>query len=966
MWKEIKLRRILLLGMVVITFCLVWTARWYFHFTNYTGLVVFPSLQVVRILPDGPAKESGIQAGDRIQTIDECPIRNFSDYFKVLKDRSLTDKRIPVEIDRNGERMVFHIHFVSYPVFHLSLFGPGCGLLLLVFGLYVYFRSPDQKVSDLYLILNTCLFTLLALSNHILKQATAPMIILLWGAALIIVVPVNLHFYLLFPEPKDLIRKHPGVPAFLYLIPAVFLGWLIRSVWLLEVSLKGGADSSQAFIGVRNLFVGYFFVSLVSCAAFVASLVHSFFAADSPVRRRQVQVVLIGAMTTFLLALPVTYMLMVFLTDPVRVAQWPAWAYSVLYGVIVFTTVILPFSMAVAILRYRLWDLDTAINKSLIYMGVTVSLIALYFFILGLTGWIFGRLVRPTSQLALLVFTLTVAAVAEPLRRQVKRVVDRTFNREAYEYRRTLRAFSRELVSIHRLEEIARGLCQTVSDTLGASNVAAVLGADTGMDSRPVAFGAGFGEEEEGAVLSGARILTGIVKIHPASFAPRDFLVRSDLSREQRAWLESVQLLGVCLVVPIHKQMQCLGWISLREKQSETLYSGQDRELLETMADQAAVAVANARAFETIEKLNQELREKIGKVEEQQAEILVLQERLLGENRYLKEQIKGEYDFTEIVGAKHGLRGVMNVVERGAGSDATVLIYGETGTGKELIARAIHFNSDRKAEPFIQVNCAALAMGVLQSELFGHEKGAFTGAHERRVGRFELAEGGSIFLDEIGEIPAATQISLLRVLQEREFERVGGSRTLRANVRVIAATNRNLEEAVNQGFFRLDLYYRLKVITVEVPPLRERGGDIFELAMHFVDKYSRKYGKRITRVHEAVMDRFKVYPWPGNVREMENVIERSIVLCAGSTLEMEDIPMELQVLEAAARTNEGVCADPENQTVSHQAMIRELEIRKLLEALERAGGNKSQAARALGLKRSTFFNKLKKYGLLDG
>jgi len=958
--------KIALLAMVVAALCLAWAARWTYHVTNYTGLVVFPSLQVVRVLQDGPAAGSGIQPGDRVVSVDGRPLKVFSEYFRTLKDEALTGKTVELEVDRGGRSLVFPIRMVHYPLVHLSLFGPGCGMLLLAFGIYVFLRCPDQRISDLYLVLTTCLFVLLALSSHILKQASSPLILLLWGTAFLFVVPVNLHFYLLFPEPKPLVREHPRLLLLLYVVPGLFQVWLARSVWLLGASLAGGTDSVGPFLGLRNMFVAYFFVGLMSCAAFVGSLVHSFLTASTPESRRQVQVVLIGALTTFFLAIPVTYALVMFLLEPVPEILWPQWAYPLLYGLIVVTTVILPFSMAVAVLKYRLWDLDTAISRSLIYMGVTVSLIALYFVILGVTSWVLGRVMKPHSQVALLVFTLTVAAVAEPLRHLVKRLVDRTFNRDAHEYGRALRTFTRELVSLHRLEEIGRGLSQTVFKTLGASNAAVVLRGDAGRDAPPVSCAVGFQEEQEQVVLSGKGALAELAGAHRGALVPQELLRRPDLSPGARPWLEALQSLGVCLVVPFGRERQVVGWMALREKKSGVLYSGQDRQLLETMADQAAVAVNNARAFETIEQLNRELREKIGKVQEQQAEILVLQERLLGENRYLKEQIRGSYDFAEIVGAEHGLRGVMEVVERAAGTDATVLISGETGTGKELIARAIHFNSDRKAGPFIGVNCAALAEGVLQSELFGHEKGAFTGAHERRVGRFELAEGGSLFLDEIGEVSPATQVLLLRVLQERAFERVGGSRTLQADVRVIAATNRDLREEVNRGNFRMDLYYRLKVVTLDVPPLRERVEDIFGLVLHFVEKYARKYGKGITRVDEEVMERFKAYRWPGNVREMENVIERSIVLCRGEVLGPGDIPMELRVLDPSAGRagGEGAARAPAGAP-SHRQRVRDLEIENLKRALAEAGGNKSLAARALGLKRSTFFNKLKKYGLLE-
>jgi PAS domain S-box-containing protein len=260
-------------------------------------------------------------------------------------------------------------------------------------------------------------------------------------------------------------------------------------------------------------------------------------------------------------------------------------------------------------------------------------------------------------------------------------------------------------------------------------------------------------------------------------------------------------------------------------------------------------------------------------------EIKKLKDQLYEENILLKEEIDKASMFEEIVGESPALRFVLGRVAKVAPADSTVLITGETGTGKELIARAIHKRSQRASGAFVSVNCAAIPPSLIASELFGHERGAFTGALQRRLGRFELAEGGAIFLDEIGELPAETQIALLRVLQEHEFERVGGSKAIRTNVRVIAATNRDLQAAIDAGTFRSDLYYRLNVFPIEMPPLRERREDIPLLVEYFIDRYANKAGKRIRGINRATLDSLKSYAWPGNVRELQNVIERSIIVC---------------------------------------------------------------------------------------
>src|SRR6185503_18494110 len=306
-------------------------------------------------------------------------------------------------------------------------------------------------------------------------------------------------------------------------------------------------------------------------------------------------------------------------------------------------------------------------------------------------------------------------------------------------------------------------------------------------------------------------------------------------------------------------------------------YSDAHVETLKGVANQVALAVANMQSYE---------------------EIVELKSRLEKENVYLQEEIRTEHNFEEIIGNSPALLTVLRKVEQVAPTDSTVLIYGETGTGKELIARAIHDHSARKKRPLLKVNCSAISAGLVESELFGHVKGAFTGAFERHIGRFELADGGTLFLDEVGELPLETQVKLLRVLQEREFEPVGSNRSVHVDVRIIAATNRNLEESISSGKFRSDLYYRLNVIPLEVPPLRERRSDIPQLAMFFLSRCARNLGKRMEGISAATTESLIRYSWPGNVRELQNVIERGLILSQGSILELENDPMSVFASEA--------------------------------------------------------------------
>jgi len=336
------------------------------------------------------------------------------------------------------------------------------------------------------------------------------------------------------------------------------------------------------------------------------------------------------------------------------------------------------------------------------------------------------------------------------------------------------------------------------------------------------------------------------------------------------------------------------------------------------------------------------------------------QQRLTAQNVYLREEIKSVHNFEEIIGASQGLVSVLEQVKRVAPTDATTLVLGETGTGKELIARAIHSSSGRADKPFIKINCAALPSGLVESELFGHERGAFSGAIQRRVGRFELANGGTIFLDEIGEVPAEVQVKLLRVLQEREFERVGGNQTLEADVRVIAATNRDLHKAMHEGEFRQDLFYRLNVFPVTLPPLRERAGDIPLLVRFFIQKYGPRVGRRVDAVDPETMQRLIDYQWPGNIRELENIVERALILATSSVfrIESEFLPAVAPVpaSEAAAVHGPGDSAG-DLDSVQREHILETL--RQVNWVLEGERG----AARRLGMKPATLRHRMKRLGI---
>ena len=441
--------------------------------------------------------------------------------------------------------------------------------------------------------------------------------------------------------------------------------------------------------------------------------------------------------------------------------------------------------------------------------------------------------------------------------------------------------------------------------------------------------------------------------IKEESLVPVDDDVAAVVFRTGKLWCGSVQQarrlgmrdsghpeIGTVCILPLVSRGRVLGTFGVI-KYEDNAFVG-DIEFLSQIGNQVAIAVENALAF---------------------GEIRELRDQLAKEKLYLEDEIRTEMNFAQIIGNSSSLRRVLKHVETVAPTDSTVLIYGETGTGKELVARAIHDLSPRRSKPFVKLNCAAIPTGLLESELFGHEKGAFTGAIAQRIGRFEVANGGTIFLDEIGEVPLELQTKLLRVLQEREFERLGSSRTLRTDARLIAATNRDLEAMVSEQKFRSDLFFRLNVFPVHVPPLRERHGDIPLLVRHFTQQFARRMKKAIDTIPSAAMDALCRYYWPGNIRELQNVIERAVIVSTGSALRVDVSDLKLR--------NRGLSAEepssPKLTNGNLDDVLQETERQQILKALKQSNwivAGPNGAASHLGMKRSTLQQRIRKLGIV--
>ncbi|MCH8204345.1 MAG: nif-specific transcriptional activator NifA [Candidatus Hydrogenedentes bacterium] len=471
------------------------------------------------------------------------------------------------------------------------------------------------------------------------------------------------------------------------------------------------------------------------------------------------------------------------------------------------------------------------------------------------------------------------------------------------------------LKAIAKHTGMVRGTLTLVDRHTGELVIEAAHGLSSGQRDR--------GRYQLGEGVTGRVVRTGRPMAVPKVSEEPLFLNRT----KARDDLKKTEISFIC--VPIKVGNEVIGALSVDRLFDDKTTLDEDVRLLSIIASMIAQAI----------RLRQEAAED--------------QKRLLEENTRLQEQLKDRFRPANIIGRSGAMQAVFDMIAQVAPSETTVLIRGESGVGKELVAHAIHYNSPRSSRPFVRVNCGALPETLIESELFGHEKGAYTGATSQRKGRFELAHSGTIFLDEIGDLSPHTQIRLLRVLQEREFERVGGTDTIAVNVRVVAATNRNLEEQIEKNGFRQDLYYRLNVFPIHLPSLRERRTDILELANFFVEKYSKANGKRIKRISTPAIDMLTRYHWPGNVRELENCIERGVLLSQDDVLHGHHLPPTLQTAEASNTIMKGTLDET----------LDRVEREMIIEALKNCRGNKTKAAAALGITERVIGLRVNRHGI---
>ena len=790
--------------------------------------------------------------------------------------------------------------------------------------------------------------------------------------------PMTLHFFAMFPRPLGVIRNHPRLSTVvIYLAPGVWMLYLFYQIWRIDrlyLEPNSVGELAPMLDTLAGTIYGYLAASVGMYLVGFGVLIYRFLRGRTTQERQQVQGLLGAVMLT---TGPVGYLLWTALHDRAEFAFGPMPKLMVYVTSLMFTA-----AYGLSITRYKLMQVGRVVNRGILYVGISSVATVLFCALVGLATALVGEFYfQWENALAAGLTTMAIVVCLGWIRDRFQKSLDRSFYREKYRLDKAVRQLGAAVERLVAPAQLARQLLQGARDTIGAERGIVYLRddqADVFRAADRIAWPAAPDQLPPNHALLAELGISGTLKRTASGAGAR-----------------ALHAFGAELGYLLEVEGTVIGAAFFGPRDDGDPYTPEDQNFVSTLARTTTLALSTAQGHRTILSLKEELQTKVDKISEQQRRIMYLQGELLsrGDNVDPRPDAAAESSpsperksapwRSEILGNSPAVRDLLEKAAKVAASQASVLVRGESGTGKELLARAIHRHSPRAEKPFVTVHCAALSSSLLESELFGHVKGAFTGADRDKAGRFELADGGTLFLDEIGDISLETQTKLLRVLQQRTFERVGGVQTLSVDVRLIAATHQNLEELIRQGRFREDLYYRLNVISLRCPALRERQEDIFELALHFLRAYANQLGKTPTRIDEDALEVLMSYGWPGNIRQLENAIERAVVLAETETIRVDDLPPEI-----TAAAPKAAPALPTNRLAArrepagagrllHAAVVEtvvsapagladeldHLERERLSEALVRAAGNKAEAARALGIPRSTLFSKLRKYGL---
>jgi len=986
------------------------------------------------------------QPGDRLLAIGRAPMNSFADFTSRLSDlrntpvpaggqiyamddpQSLSIYSLPwmvedgegkrwVEVEflsaESGRKEISWIRLQSLPLGEvtLSLIWFLFQTAVLLIGGFAFWNRPYDRGLRAFVVM--CMVSLggfvggfhwWVISGNLLLNAP-------FVACAFLVPATLLNFFLVYPRPKPFAARHAGLTTLgVYLVPTFFsvaaLLLLIYAGSVHRSTINDGGATIGAVLGLfRTAIYAYLTLAGLYFLGSLLAVWHSLKHAANPIEQHQVRWLWIGARAAGVFIAWTLYLVAVdrvaFALGSGRIPMFLA-SFSFL------------LAYAIGIIRYRLMMIDDLVSKGVMYYVVSYGATLAVSITVGLSTLLPQLLnisITPQQTLAVAALVTMSVILLLGLRDIFQQGIDRRFFREKYQLDKALQRMNRTVGRLISPESVGEMMLSSCRDVLGVSRAAVYLK----RSSEP-----------------GYRLLSSLgfsnlpLELNPSEELLSQLKADSSVQRvvsesrhAQSALQKEIRTLSAHLIYGLEGEGGINGLVILGEKSVGLAYSGEDLTFLNAVGQIANVAIHSARIDRDVARLNEELKLKLDKIADQRRQITVLQNEMMNLSRQNdlvatppEGKVVEEFRREAIKGNSPAILRVLETVRKVAGSESSVLIRGESGTGKERLAQLLHENSPRLKGPMVRVHCASLSPSLLESELFGHVKGAFTGAHRDHMGRFEMANNGTLFLDEIGDISLDTQIKLLRVLQERCFEPVGGGKPIQVDVRLITATHQDLERLIEEGRFREDLYYRLNVISIVLPPLRDRREDVFELALHFLHRSANRLGKRIAQIDDAALSALEKYHWPGNVRELENVIERAVVLADTEAICLDDLPSDLVVGGKLSRSSVGGprLADALSSTRRGRGLTRKgaarhrgagdvspagesslslprpdhqkgeiLEVTRalhstasvgavdereiLLEALHRCDGNKAQAARLLGLARSTYFSKLKKLGI---
>lgn len=903
------------------------------------------------------------------------------------------DRTVEIEFIREGkiERSWIVIQSVPLPEVLISFIWLVLQFAIFAVSAMAAWHRPFDRTARLFFAMCAVGMGAFIGGFHWWVIASSPFLNLPFLVCALLTPAVSVHFFLSYPRPLGPMDRRPKQTiALIYSIPSVtalIMTGLLTVAWTFtgpDMTQERIQDVAWCLATLREFIYAYLaFAALCFCVMLVA-LASEYLTVSSPSERNQIKWMFRAGLVS---AIPVSYTLYLALFDQTAFALGSARIPMFLAS--------LSFTLAytVGIVRFKLMLVDEFVTRGMLYYlasqgltvgyGVCVALAMFFANELNVSESIPGVLQQVLSIGVLLTFLVVVLTWS---RDRLQQGIDRRFYREKYQLDRALQRVNRAMDQLEDRHSLGQRMLASCREVLGATIGALYLRESSNNEFQLVALdGNGVLPERFPGPEEAVERLKLEVTIQRATAAANDplSLTLKDLRSE--------------LMFPLIVDDEVEGIAVLGKRHDSSPYTAEDLTFLHTLAQFTGMSLRSVKVHQDFARLNDEISLKAGKIDEQRQQIAIMQAELTGTTKTKTPEPSQDLRRDMIKGNSPAIRRVLDTVKKVAASESTVLIQGASGTGKELLAQALHENSPRRKGPLIRVHCAALSPSLLESELFGHVKGAFTGAHKDRIGRFEMAHGGTLFLDEIGDISLETQIKLLRVLQMRSFEPVGGTRTVEVDVRLITATHQDLHQLIKDGKFRDDLFYRLNVVNVTLPTLSERTEDLFELSLYFLKKSAEKLGKRISHIDDETLEALKHYPWPGNIRELENVIERAVVMCDGESVTLNDLPDEIlnakrwspqsppqrrsvstpfpasqplqtftpnKAQQEAPSPEPGVVATVRSTMSEPQEAQYETEIEVLQRALRESGGNKSKAARSLGIPRSTFFSRLKKVGLI--